>query len=324
MAAAVDRRARRSAALSTCSDPARRTSARPGADSIGPAERQRGADLERHSKLRADERRHRPGVIADTAGRPARPWPDRLHPGTGAQREHRRECLHRRAERSATSRPSPTSRQGASAIPRGRRAGTSSCSASVPPPRVHATPRRRSTSPSMDANGGSVRRLNHGPERRLRRRPGRVARRQQDRLQQVRPERKVHGDLAHERRREPPRPCHDHTPAHPPEATSRRPSRPTARSSSSRAIGPTTATARSMSWDRRLRAPTGRPESLDAARPSFSPDGSLILFSNLDTSSTPQGHNVSVVNADGSGLILLTNEASGIRAGDAPGLPTAR
>ncbi|MFI5225608.1 MAG: hypothetical protein ACHQ3P_02920 [Candidatus Limnocylindrales bacterium] len=63
------------------------------------------------------------------------------------------------------------------------------------------------------------------------------------------------------------------------------------------------------------------PETIDAARPAFSPDGSLILFSNLDTASTPQGHNVSVVNADGSGLRQLTNEVGDDSAGDAAWSP---
>ena len=47
-----------------------------------------------------------------------------------------------------------------------------------------------------------------------------------------------------------------------------------------------------------------------AAGPHWSPDGSKIVFGNLDTASAAIGHNIQVVNADGSGLASLTDETS--------------
>ncbi len=52
------------------------------------------------------------------------------------------------------------------------------------------------------------------------------------------------------------------------------------------------------------------PESVDPAGPHWSPDGSKIVFGSLDTASAAIGHNIHVVNADGSGLASLTDETS--------------
>lgn len=54
------------------------------------------------------------------------------------------------------------------------------------------------------------------------------------------------------------------------------------------------------------------PESIDAGGAHWSPDGSRIVFSNSDSATE---HDIHVVNADGSGLVTLTNETGYDSAG---------
>jgi Tol biopolymer transport system component len=66
------------------------------------------------------------------------------------------------------------------------------------------------------------------------------------------------------------------------------------------------------------------PESADVAGPRFSPDGTKILFCNLDTSPVSVGQNIFVANPDGSGVVSLTQEQSPSSAGDAAWSPDGR